>query len=70
MTTLNRFSECPACKGNDADMPCAYPGDQLPGCLRVARLHQQAMTTPTPATFKQGWKQAMEDEAYGSRDDE
>ena len=30
--------ECPACNGNDRDMPCAYPGEGKPGCLRDARL--------------------------------
>lgn len=33
---------CPVCKGNDADMPCAYPSEGLRGCLRDARLVQQA----------------------------
>lgn len=30
---------CPFCQGNDADMPCAYPGEDWPGCLRYDRLH-------------------------------
>lgn len=29
---------CPVCKGNDGDQPCAFPGDNVPGCLRDARL--------------------------------
>jgi hypothetical protein len=29
---------CPMCYGNDADMPCAYPGEEQPGCLRDIRL--------------------------------
>jgi hypothetical protein len=29
---------CPACGGNDRDMPCAYPSEGRPGCLRDARL--------------------------------
>ena len=32
--------KCPACGGNDGDMPCAYPGEheRQPGCLRAFRL--------------------------------
>ncbi|WP_321814615.1 MULTISPECIES: hypothetical protein [unclassified Paraburkholderia] len=29
---------CPACGGNDADMPCAFPRGGQPGCPRDARL--------------------------------
>lgn len=29
---------CPVCGGNDANVPCAYPGDNPPGCLRAWRL--------------------------------
>lgn len=29
---------CTVCGGNDADMPCAYPGDKKKGCLRDVRL--------------------------------
>lgn len=25
---------CPTCQGNDMDMPCAYPSESKPGCLR------------------------------------
>lgn len=32
---------CPACNGNDADMPCAYPGDNQPGCIRDERLAEK-----------------------------
>lgn len=28
---------CPYCNGNDLDMPCAYPGEGQPGCLRDKR---------------------------------
>ena len=33
-------SECPACGGNDAEMPCCYPRphEAQPGCLRNVRL--------------------------------
>ena len=30
--------ECPYCHGNDRDVPCAYPSEGKPGCLRDARL--------------------------------
>lgn len=30
--------KCPACQGNDSDMPCAYPGHFKAGCLRDDRL--------------------------------
>lgn len=41
--------KCPACGGNDGDMPCAYPGEheQQPGCLRAARLPPNMMYTPS-----------------------
>lgn len=29
---------CPACNGNDAEMPCAYPEGGQRGCLRDKRL--------------------------------
>lgn len=29
---------CPVCRGNDAEAPCAYPGQQLAGCLRDIRI--------------------------------
>lgn len=29
---------CPTCGGNDLEMPCAYPGEGKPGCLRDVRL--------------------------------
>lgn len=29
---------CPWCRGNDRDMPCLYPSEGKPGCLRDARL--------------------------------
>jgi len=29
---------CPACNGNDADAPCAYPSEGKAGCLRDERL--------------------------------
>lgn len=25
---------CPVCNGNNKDMPCAYPGESKPGCLK------------------------------------
>ena len=33
---------CQVCHGNDADRPCAYPGDGCVGCLRDARLSVRA----------------------------
>lgn len=27
---------CPTCRGNDREMPCAYPSEGKPGCLRAA----------------------------------
>jgi hypothetical protein len=32
---------CPTCRGNDADMPCAYPSAGKQGCLRDKRLAEQ-----------------------------
>lgn len=29
---------CGYCGGNDGNVPCAYPGEGKPGCLRDARL--------------------------------
>lgn len=31
-------TNCPACQGNDADAPCAYPSERPAGCLRAVRL--------------------------------
>lgn len=30
--------QCQSCNGNDRDMPCAYPSEGKPGCLRDQRL--------------------------------
>lgn len=30
--------QCPTCRGNDADAPCAYPSCGMTGCLRDKRL--------------------------------
>jgi hypothetical protein len=62
---------CPACKGNDGDMPCAYPSGSKPGCLRDARLATQvAQPSDTPATtakeFIADMKQRL---AYGPNDE-
>lgn len=27
---------CPTCRGNDREMPCAYPSEGKPGCLRAS----------------------------------
>jgi hypothetical protein len=35
---------CPACAGNDADLPCAFPGEGRTGCLRDLRLRKKAET--------------------------
>jgi hypothetical protein len=32
------LQECMYCHGNDRNMPCAYPGEGKPGCLRDKRL--------------------------------
>lgn len=29
-----RLRVCPACNGNDGEMPCSYPSEGMPGCLR------------------------------------
>lgn len=39
---------CPACKGNDADMPCAYPSEGAKGCLRDKRLAAPAQQEQAP----------------------
>lgn len=36
--------KCSVCGGNDQDMPCAFPGEKQPGCLRDARLQTVPMT--------------------------
>lgn len=48
--------KCPACGGNDGDMPCAYPGEheQQPGCLRAARLPPNVELTGGPDTANKG----------------
>jgi hypothetical protein len=45
-------ARCKSCGGNDGDMPCAYPGEGKPGCLRDARRAAQPETwkvLPSPA---------------------
>lgn len=39
-------SWCPSCGGNDANHPCAYPGDNKRGCMRDERLgaHKPVMS--------------------------
>lgn len=37
---------CPACNGNDHDMPCAYPSEGKMGCLRDKRLHTEVFNIP------------------------
>jgi hypothetical protein len=39
-------ARCKSCGGNDADMPCAYPGEGRPGCLRDARLAGEPKQEP------------------------
>jgi hypothetical protein len=31
---------CPTCGGNDRNMPCAYPGERLTGCIHSARVER------------------------------
>jgi hypothetical protein len=39
---------CPTCRGNDGDMPCAYPSKGMKGCLRDQRLQTpDCATTPS-----------------------
>lgn len=46
---------CPVCQGNDADMPCAYPGEDKPGCLLAARrLRERAI--PVGARPADSWQ--------------
>jgi len=33
---------CSFCRGDDQQMPCAYPSEGKPGCLRDARLAHPA----------------------------
>lgn len=47
--------KCPACLGNDADMPCGRPTERPPGCLRAARLATPpAAATSTPCASGEG----------------
>jgi hypothetical protein len=39
---LSQQAACPVCSGNDGDAPCAYTTEKPDGCLRAARLEQQA----------------------------
>lgn len=38
MDPVNSSTEqrCPTCHGNARDIPCAYPSEDMPGCLRTA----------------------------------
>jgi hypothetical protein len=39
---------CPACNGNDADMPCAYPSKTVVGCMRDKRLKLERVVEKRP----------------------
>jgi hypothetical protein len=43
--------KCRACNGNDADMPCAYPGESAAGCLRDQRLAVSGAVDELPCDF-------------------
>ncbi|HDR8989780.1 TPA: hypothetical protein QDA93_002387 [Burkholderia vietnamiensis] len=40
---------CPVCHGNDADAPCAYPGERKHGCIRDERIARAASANETGA---------------------
>jgi len=46
---------CQNCKGNDAGMPCAFPGDGKPGCLRDARMEPVATLLPEDQAAALSW---------------
>lgn len=50
--TTNETAEprCPYCGGNDKDMPCAYPSEGKPGCLRDVRLSEGEVGVTSPST--------------------
>lgn len=37
LSAANAEPVCPTCKGNDGEMPCAYPSNGMTGCLRDKR---------------------------------
>ena len=47
-SAANGAATCPVCKGNDADMPCAYPSERVNGCLRDVRLSANGAEMPEP----------------------
>lgn len=35
---------CPVCYGNNGDLPCAYPGENLKGCIMDSQAVEQNTT--------------------------
>lgn len=48
--------ECPVCHGDDLTAPCAYPGEQRPGCLRTQpNPEREDAVASAAAQAAQGW---------------
>lgn len=58
---VEKMQVCPVCGGNDWEMPCAYPSEGAPGCLRdaVAAVVRGCVTTKSlnwPNMETEGWE--------------
>lgn len=55
-------TSCAICKGNDMDMPCAYPSERFADCPRTKRLNAAAAAdryaAPAPSQEPAGWFEA------------
>jgi hypothetical protein len=59
---------CPQCNGDDAGMPCAYPGDQMPGCLRsLAAPNLPQFVTEAEDAYHASWIRGHEAEFKARR---
>lgn len=47
---------CPTCRGNDGDMPCAYPSEGMRGCIRDKRRRDQAASGSAQPTSEAAWQ--------------
>lgn len=52
ISALRARLRCPACQGNDADAPCAYPSEGKPGCWRDKRLAQKQKAEPVAWIYR------------------
>lgn len=58
-------SQCRTCNGNDADKPCAYPGEGVKDCLRDQRLASREISVVDDLALSAGYVAVQEHVAFG-----